>query len=130
MKKETENWVASSEYDFTTAEHMFETGRYIYVVFMCHLSIEKLIKAIVFEETGKLPPKTHDLIYLASAAGLQFPEDLRDFTGKINSASIVTRYPEDLLKAVSAYTEDVAGEYLERTREVLNWLRRDKRLKE
>jgi HEPN domain-containing protein len=130
MRKETENWVALSEYDINTAEQMFSTGRYLYVVFMCHLCIEKLIKAIVHEETGKLPPKSHDLIYLSNLAGIKFTEGLLDIIGKINSASIITRYPGDISKAVSAYPEDVARGYLDKTKEVLKWLKQDKRLKE
>ena len=31
------NFIASAEYDLNTAEHMLKTGRYIYVIFMCHL---------------------------------------------------------------------------------------------
>ncbi|MBI4377822.1 MAG: HEPN domain-containing protein [Nitrospinae bacterium] len=49
MKKETENWLQMVEYDIKTAECMLETGRYVYVVFMCHLAIEKMLKAIVSE---------------------------------------------------------------------------------
>jgi HEPN domain-containing protein len=56
--KETRNWIESSEYDLKTAEHMMSAGRYLYVVFMCHLAIEKLLKAIVHETTGGLPPKS------------------------------------------------------------------------
>ena len=129
MNKETENRLSGSEYDLITAEHMFKTGRYLYVVFMCHLSIEKLIKAIVYEETKKLPAKSHDLIYLSNLVQIQFPENLLDFIGKVNSASIVTRYPEDLSKAISSYPKNIAGEYYNKTKEVLNWLRRDSRLK-
>jgi len=39
MRKDTANFLASAEYDLNTAEHMLKTGRYIYVIFMCHLSI-------------------------------------------------------------------------------------------
>ncbi|HLG28972.1 MAG TPA: hypothetical protein VI387_02070, partial [Candidatus Brocadiales bacterium] len=33
MRKETRNWLETSEYDLNTAQHMLEAGRYIYVVF-------------------------------------------------------------------------------------------------
>ena len=36
---------------------MLKTGRYVYVVFMCHIAIEKLLKAIVAEITDKTPQK-------------------------------------------------------------------------
>ena len=128
MLTETKNWIDSSEYDFTTAKHMLQRGRYIYVVFMCHLAIEKLLKAILHEVTGSLPPKTHDLIYLLKLAHLHMPDHLSEFVGKINSASIVTRYPEDLSRILSAYPAAVAREYFNRSREVLEWLRQDRRL--
>jgi HEPN domain-containing protein len=56
------------------------------------------------------------------------PEDLVEFMGKISSASVVTRYPGDLSRTVAAYPATVAEEYLSKTREVLQWLRQDKRL--
>jgi hypothetical protein len=47
MLKETKNWIESSDYDVQTAVHMQQTGRFIYVIFMCHMAIEKFLKAIV-----------------------------------------------------------------------------------
>ncbi|MCL0094232.1 HEPN domain-containing protein, partial [Dehalococcoidia bacterium] len=38
---------------------MLQSGRYVYVIFMCHLSIEKTLKGILTEETSTIPPKTH-----------------------------------------------------------------------
>lgn len=64
MRKDTINWIALAEYDLETAQHMLTTGRFLYVVFMCHLSLEKMLKAHVTETTKSIPVKTHDLIYL------------------------------------------------------------------
>ena len=52
----------------------------------------------------------------------------RDFIGRINSASIVTRHPDDLSQMVIQYPETVAREYLEQTKELIAWLRQDARL--
>ena len=43
MRDDTRKWIALAEYDLVTAGHMFETGRYVYVIFMCHLALEKLL---------------------------------------------------------------------------------------
>ena len=75
MKKSTENWITTSSYDLKTAEAMLQSKRYIYVIFMCHLSIEKMIKAVISTEVQGLPPKSHSLIYLAQIAKVQFTED-------------------------------------------------------
>lgn len=36
-----EYWLDIAKYDLETAEAMFDSGRYLYVVFMCQQSIEK-----------------------------------------------------------------------------------------
>lgn len=46
-----------------------------------------------------------------------------EFLGKINNASVPTRYPEDLQRMLTQYPESVVRDYLEETEEVLKWLR-------
>ena len=123
IRKDTKNWIALADYDLETARHMLTTGRYLYVIFMCHLSLEKMFKAHVAEVTQSIPIKTHDLIYLVKKCGLELPQDHLDFVGKINTASIPTRYPEDLQRALKEYPEPVAKDYLKRTEELLRWLK-------
>ena len=45
-KKSVEEWVRQSDYDIETAEAMFKTERHIYCVFMCHLSLGKMLKGL------------------------------------------------------------------------------------
>ncbi len=123
IREDTQNWIALAEYDLETARHMLATGRYLYVVFMCHLSLEKMLKAHVTEVTQSVPVKTHDLIYLVKKCGLELPQGYLDFLGKINAASIPTRYPEDLPRALQDYPEAVAQDYLRQTEEILRWLK-------
>jgi HEPN domain-containing protein len=128
MLKATENWLSQVDYDLATAEHMLHTGRYIYVVFMSHLALEKMLKALVTEETQRLPPRTHNLIDLAQQGNLNLSQTQRDFIGKINNANIATRYPADLAQLLTQYSAPVARTYLEQTREIITWLRQDPRL--
>jgi HEPN domain-containing protein len=128
MLKATENWLAQVDYDLATAEHMLHAGRYIYVIFMSHLALEKMLKALVTEETQMLPPRTHNLIDLAQQGELNLSQTQRDFIGKINNASIATRYPADLAQITAQYPATVARDYLEQTREIITWLRQDPRL--
>ena len=118
MRSDTQNWVALAEYDLETARPMLATGRYLYVVFLCHLALEKLLKAHVTEATQSIPAKSHDLIYLVKKSGLNLPQSYLEFVGKINTASIPTRYPEDLRRAIAEYPEPVARDYLVHTEQV------------
>ena len=128
MRKDTINFIVSSDYDLQTAKAMLKSGRYIYVIFMCHIAIEKMLKAISAEVTQEHPPKTHNLIYLLKLAGIQIPEELFDFVAKINNASIVTRYPENFSKLIEVYPEDIAKKYFINTQKVIAWLKRHKTL--
>ncbi len=87
MPREVENWLSSARYDLAVARDVLEAGRYPYVVFFCHLAVEKALKAKVQEVTGKTPPKVHDLVALLKLAQLMPPPQFLDFIGKLGGAS-------------------------------------------
>jgi HEPN domain-containing protein len=60
LRPDTANWIAASLYDLETANHMLTTERYLYVIFMCHLALEKILKAHVSQVTQDFAPRTHD----------------------------------------------------------------------
>jgi HEPN domain-containing protein len=128
MLKATANWLAQVDYDIATAEQMLHAGRYIYVIFMSHMALEKALKSLVTEETQKLPPRTHNLIDLAQRAHVVLSQAQQDFLGKLNNTSVVVRYPEDLSAMISQYPEAIVQDYLERTKELILWVRQDPRL--
>jgi len=123
MDKEVKNWVDSAHYDLETAAHLFNTGRYVYTIFMCHLSLEKILKAKVQEVTGKVPPKTHNLRYLVKLGKLEVSEDIFEFLSKLSDVSIPTRYPRDFSQLIESYNREAAKGYLDKTKEVFEWLR-------
>ncbi|MEW6110248.1 MAG: HEPN domain-containing protein [Nitrospirota bacterium] len=129
MKKHIANWLKSSQYDLKTAEHMLKTGRYIYVLFMCHLSVEKLLKALYEMTLKKVAPKTHNLIYLLKASEIELPEKHLETLEALNDLSIVTRYPEDVDAMVKAFKRKKVENYLKKTKELIKWLKRNKKLK-
>lgn len=129
VNPETQNWLASADYDLETARQMQATGRYIYVIFMCHLVIEKGLKAIVCEITNAAPPRTHNLAFLMQLANATLEPQLDTFARNLSRASVATRYPEDLAKLSVQFTELVAKSHLEQTEEVLMCLKSDPRLK-
>jgi len=62
------------------------------------------------------------MIYLVKKCELELPENYLDFIGKINTASIPTRYPDDLQRSLKEYPESVATDYLIQTTELIKWL--------
>ena len=50
MKSMTEHWLNLAEYDLETARAMLQSERYLYVTFMCHLTLEKALKGLIAEQ--------------------------------------------------------------------------------
>ncbi|MBI5360374.1 MAG: HEPN domain-containing protein [Planctomycetes bacterium] len=121
-KKDVRNWVDSAKYDLKTAEDMFNAGRYIYTVFMCHLALEKILKAKAHEITGKMPPKIHDLEYLLGLAKLSLSLEAEKFVVEISNLSIVTRYPVDFQKMRKDFSAKKTKQLLIKTKKVFIWI--------
>lgn len=122
MKNETKNWIDSAQYDLETAEHLFTTGRYIYTIFMCHLALEKMLKAKIEEITGKIPPKTHDLEYLLGLSGLSPNPEQEKFIAEISNLSIVTRYPGDFHQMIKDFSKTRTELILVKSKEIIEWI--------
>ena len=124
MDKIVKNWVATSNYDLQTAAAMYKAGRYLYVVFMCHLAIEKMLKALLAHKyAGNMPPKIHSLINLSQRGEIALPENLKDFFQRLDNVSVVTRYPEDLRTLSKEFNQDTAKRILADTKRMIKWLK-------
>ncbi len=118
VEKDVKYWVNLARYDIETAESMYKSRRYLYVLFTCEQAAEKMLKAAVVKTTEKFPPKTHDLVRLASMAKVDFGPGEEEFLGKLSFYYIQSRYPQETLDV----PKDTAKECLERTREIVKWL--------
>lgn len=123
MEKRTQEWLQQSDYDMDTAECMCQGGRYLYVVFLCHLAVEKALKGLYFERRREIPPKSHNVLYLLNTLGIVPPEKPGKFFAKLSEASIPTRYPEDLAKVQQLYTAGVVKDILAATKETIARIR-------
>ncbi|HRU06418.1 MAG TPA: HEPN domain-containing protein [Candidatus Brocadiia bacterium] len=123
MDKRVEQWFMQAEYDLDTAECMLQGGRCFYAVFMAHLAIEKALKGVWQAKLRDAPPKTHSLVYLVEKLGLTPPAEVDEFLVTLNSASVATRYPDDLQKMIASYSEAGTRRLLDNSREALAWIK-------
>lgn len=123
MSKRYLEWMRQADYDMDTADAMFSSGRYIYAVFMCHLSLEKALKGLYTQQLGQIPPKTHNLVYLLNQIDTQPDAKLLKFIVKLNTTSIATRYPDDLARIQKAYGKGVTQKLIADSKKVLQWIK-------
>jgi HEPN domain-containing protein len=122
-KDKHEEWYFQSDYDLETAFDMFKTGRMVYCIFMCHLSIEKALKGLSIKKTGEFPSKSHSLIYFTEKLGLELDDSDYEFLFMLNKISVPTRYPDDLRKLFTAYTKERTESILNQTKELQSWIK-------
>lgn len=122
MISASDRWAEQAHYDLKTAQAMMESGRYLYVLFCCQQSVEKMLKALIAQRTQEFPPRLHHLIRLADAAGIKLEEDMADFLRELSAYYIQTRYPEEIADLSSQIKKSAAQEILIKTEEVILWL--------
>ena len=117
-------WIERAEYDLETARAMLQTGRYLYVGFMCQQTVEKALKAVI-AKGGVFPPKIHDLVRLAELANLSniLSDDQNHLLDELYPLSIEARYPsykEMLARTLNRHT---CAEYIIKTEAMLQWIK-------
>jgi len=92
-----EYWLDLARYDLRAAKAMLDARQRLYVGFLCHLAIEKTLKAYWAQSKTAAPPFTHDLSLLAERTGILEEMDERavgvlDFLEPLH---IEGRYPTE-----------------------------------
>ena len=125
MDEKVRDWLDIAEYDLATAEAMLKTGRYLYVGFMCHQAIEKLLKAHYQRLKGKMPPKTHNILFLMKETGLfdSLSDQQKAFMEILLPMNIENRYPEYKDRMFKSLDRENCSKILHETREMHAWIK-------
>jgi HEPN domain-containing protein len=124
-------WLDIAQYDLDSAEAMYTTGRWLYVVFMCQQAIEKLCKGLYTLYIDDKVPKIHDI----SAIVLKFSDKLSSdkmpvsiddekyqLFARLSSFYLNNRYPGFKTELSSSLSKSEAELILNQTKEVFSWL--------
>jgi HEPN domain-containing protein len=122
MTPSHEQWAAQARYDFEVATTLFESGRYLYVMFFCQQTVEKMLKSIIAKRSNQTPPRIHNLMQLAQRAGIEVNEERAGFFRELSQYYIQSRYPEELSAIAGGITPQLAGATIVRTEAAIQWL--------
>ena len=118
-------WIESSDEDCDTMMYMKAGKKNTWCLFMGHLVIEKLLKALYAKNNKNAPyaPKSHDLLHLAEKTDLELTDKQEDLLDTITRFNMNARYDdykkEFYLKCTDEYTE----QQLKNIEEVRIWLK-------
>lgn len=118
-------WINLSEYDLEIAEAVFDKGYYLHSGFICHQSVEKLLKAFFVSIMKSLPPRTHNLDRIIKDCGQEseFSQEQSNFLDELTPLNIQARYPAYKDMLYKLLDRKKSGEILNKTREMNQWLK-------
>ncbi|MFH1874013.1 MAG: HEPN domain-containing protein [Pseudomonadota bacterium] len=122
ISKVIKYWFEAAKHDREVSLSLYRTGKYDYCLFLCHLMLEKLLKALVAKVAKEHPPFTHNLLYLAGKANLELTKAQIELFDQINKFNLEIRYPEDLKSFYKKVNKNYAKKYLEQSKELWLWL--------
>lgn len=118
-------WINSSDEDYDTMMYMKKGKKNTWCLFMGHLVIEKLLKALYAQNIKSEPyaPKSHDLLYLAEKAGIELTERQKDLLDIITRFNINARYDDYKREFQLKCTDDYTEQQIKNIEEVRTWLK-------
>jgi HEPN domain-containing protein len=117
-------WLESAEYDIQASESMFQSGYYVWALFIGHLVLEKTMKAIYVQNSENIvPQKIHNLIKLANISNIQLNTSQIDIFEDINTFHIEGRYSEFKNELYKICTKEFSLNHLNNIKEQFLWLK-------
>ena len=106
---------------------MLKGDRYLYVGFMCHQTIEKVLKAVIARDCvdDEIPPKIHNLQRLAEKAGIfgKMSEEQKSILRRLNPMNIEARYPDYKNQISATLNHDICQKLLKETEGLQCWIK-------
>jgi HEPN domain-containing protein len=118
-------WIDISDYDLVTAEAMLETKRLLYVGFMCHQAVEKILKGYYTKINSDTPPYIHNLLVLAERTSLlkELSEEQSNLLSQLNPLNIKARYPQYKEMILKELSNEDCLKLIKKTREFIEWVK-------
>ena len=115
-------WIESSNDDFDTMIVMFENKRYSWSMFIGHLLIEKLLKALFVKVNETYPPLIHNLLRLAEKSNIALDDESRMFYATVTAFNINARYDDYKMTFQKTCTVEFSTLWLEKIKNQRLWI--------
>jgi HEPN domain-containing protein len=116
-------WIDSSDDDFDTMIAMFDSKRYNWSLFIGHLMIEKLLKALFVKTNNDYPPFIHNLLRLAEKCNLNLNDEQRVFFATVTAFNINARYDDYKMSFQKTCTPDFSAIWIEKLKDKRQWIK-------
>jgi len=115
-------WVDTSNDDYVVMENLFDNGHHASSLFLGHLVVEKLLKAYYVKNAGVDCPRIHDLLKIATLAGLEVTDSQRIFLDEVTTFNILARYSDYKRRFSENLDREFTALYAGKIKEFRQWL--------
>jgi HEPN domain-containing protein len=116
------HWRESSEQNYGTMQNLIKTKEFSWALFLGHLVIEKLLKALYVKELNKHPVFTHDLLRLANKIDIELPEGYDEWLDEITTFNLNARYDDYQQRFHDLCTIEFFNKWIEKIEILRKWL--------
>ena len=116
-------WIDSSEKDYKTMEDLYMTKNYSWALFMGHLVIEKISKALYVNNIADYPPLIHDLRRIIEKSGVELSSDKKVILDSITRFNIRARYDDYKQSFYALSTPDFTEKWIKKIKDCRLWIK-------
>ena len=116
-------WIDSSDDDFETMIAMFDSKHFSWSMFVGHLMIEKLLKALFVKTNHDFPPFMHNLLRLAEKCNLDLNEEQRFFFATVTAFNINARYDDYKMSFQQTCTPEFSATWIAKLKNQRLWIK-------
>ncbi len=123
IDKTYNHWINTSNKDFITMMNLYKSKDYHWSLFIGHIVIERLLKAIIVKQTLDHAPFTHDLSKLANHSGFPFSEEQLDWLDTISTFNMNARYDSYKEAFYRKCTFEFTSEWIDKISILRTWIK-------
>lgn len=125
VKKLSTYWKEEANYSWEVAQSLWEKRKYPECLFFGHLTLEKILKAIIIIHSQDHAPPLHDLVKLAQKTGLIFNREQLQDLADCSDFYLAGRYDEDKMEFRKKCTHEFAAPYFKLIERYYVWLKKE-----
>lgn len=102
---------------------LYDSKSYGWSLFLGHISVEKLLKAVYVSKFKKHAPFLHNLYRLAELSYINMTDEQSDWLDKVTSFNLNTRYDDYKREFYSLCTPEFTKEWIEKIKILRLWIK-------
>jgi len=105
-------------------QELFKSRTYNWALFIGHISVEKLLKALYVKLHGRHAPAIHNLYRLAELCEMELTDEYSDWLDTITSFNINARYDDYNKEFYNLCTREYTELSIGRIKELRKWIKK------